>query len=59
MKHEQDKALFDFDQDIDDLEHIDERYPAGGIVNTNTDLQNELLLDEDKENKNASNTDTK
>ena len=27
-KIEHEKALFDFDQDIDDLEEVEERYPA-------------------------------
>lgn len=27
-KLEHEKALFDFDQDIDDLEEVEERYPA-------------------------------
>ena len=29
---EQDRALFDFDEDIDNLEEVDERYPANNKV---------------------------
>ena len=32
---EQDRALFDFDEDIDHLEDVDDRYPANKVKNNN------------------------
>jgi hypothetical protein len=66
MKLEHEKALFDFDQDIDDLEQVAERYPANAANKllklskaAKNETDNNTIEDPDKENKNASNTDTK
>lgn len=60
LEHEQ--ALFDFDQDIDDLEQVEERYQQAGMlmqINTDTDVQPKDNLISEKENMKVLNTETK
>lgn len=53
---EHDKALFDFDQDIDDLEKVEERYPAQHSRMITEVKPGDLVEDADKENKNVANS---
>lgn len=58
-QEEHEKALFDFDQDIDDLEQVEERYPMLKLKITTDPGHEDQTCDADKENKNAGNTEVK